>query len=295
MTSLRTLLAGAIDYAGLFPPARLDMVAAVRNYAAYLRGGDAWALGRFILPADRLDEFQQACSELADRMAGPWRLSALLGEGTDIPAIEAFNAGAGHRPGPTSLVDMVEGRASTVDEIKHLASRIPRTLTLHIEVPLDPDPGPLVDAIAMAGRRAKARTGGVTADAFPSSASLARFIKICAQKRVPFKATAGLHHPVRAQYSLTSEPEGPRGTMFGFLNVLMAAVVGFRGGTVAEIVDVLNEESAAAFRFGDADLSWRSHRMDLGAVQSLRNELAMSFGSCSFTEPFEGLTSLGLL
>ena len=33
--SLRILMEGLIDYAGLFPPASLDMPTAVRNYAAY--------------------------------------------------------------------------------------------------------------------------------------------------------------------------------------------------------------------------------------------------------------------
>lgn len=50
MTMLRTLLIHAVDYAGLFPPAKLDMETAVRNYASYQEGEHSWALGRFIVP-----------------------------------------------------------------------------------------------------------------------------------------------------------------------------------------------------------------------------------------------------
>ena len=54
--ALRTLLAGLIDYAGLFPPASLDMAEAARNYEAYRAGPHSWALGRFIVPSARLNE-----------------------------------------------------------------------------------------------------------------------------------------------------------------------------------------------------------------------------------------------
>jgi len=54
--ALRTLLAGSIDYAGLFPPASLEMAEAARNYEAYRSGPHSWALGRFILPSARLNE-----------------------------------------------------------------------------------------------------------------------------------------------------------------------------------------------------------------------------------------------
>ncbi|MDF2772824.1 MAG: hypothetical protein K0S86_2319, partial [Geminicoccaceae bacterium] len=53
---IRMLLRDAVDYAGLFPPAQLDMPGAVAEYAAYLASADAWALGRFVVPAARLDE-----------------------------------------------------------------------------------------------------------------------------------------------------------------------------------------------------------------------------------------------
>jgi hypothetical protein len=56
MKSIRILLAHAIDYAGLFPPAGLAMDAAVRNYEAYREGRDSWALGRFVVPLMRAEK-----------------------------------------------------------------------------------------------------------------------------------------------------------------------------------------------------------------------------------------------
>ena len=47
---------GLIDYAGLFPPASLDLAAAVRNFTWYRLGDDNWMLGRFIVPASRLQD-----------------------------------------------------------------------------------------------------------------------------------------------------------------------------------------------------------------------------------------------
>ena len=54
--TLRVLMNGLIDYAGLFPPAALDMATALRNYGAYRAGEYAWMLGRFVLPAARKGE-----------------------------------------------------------------------------------------------------------------------------------------------------------------------------------------------------------------------------------------------
>ena len=82
---------------------------------------------------------------------------------------------------------------------------------------------PRLAVLSAAGARAKVRTGGVTEGAFPASHALARFIQSCADAGVPFKATAGLHHPLRGEYRLTYEPGSPHGMMFGFLNVFLAA------------------------------------------------------------------------
>ncbi|MDQ3951273.1 MAG: hypothetical protein M3282_13145, partial [Gemmatimonadota bacterium] len=163
------------------------------------------------------------------------------------------------------------------------------------EIPIDSDPGPLVAAISRVGGKAKVRTGGVTADAFPRAADLARFIVTCAEAAVPFKATAGLHHPLRATYRLTYDPDSPRGEMFGFVNVLLAAAFARFGLGTDAAVDLLLERSRAALRFSTDGVEWRDRRVGIGALAATRGALALSFGSCSFTEPIEELEALGLL
>jgi hypothetical protein len=79
--SAEALLADLVDYAGLFPPAGQSMTEAVHCYARYRRSADAWMLGRFIVPASRLDELDAAGSSLARAERGdtPWRISAIIG------------------------------------------------------------------------------------------------------------------------------------------------------------------------------------------------------------------------
>src|SRR5512140_1150502 len=94
MSSARAFLSGIIDYAGLFPPARLRMDDAVREYARYRRSGDNDLLGRFILPSSRLSEFSSAArSFLSDDGSNAWKLSAIVSSGNDadLDAISEFN------------------------------------------------------------------------------------------------------------------------------------------------------------------------------------------------------------
>jgi hypothetical protein len=146
-----------------------------------------------------------------------------------------------------------------------------------------------IDTLAARGLRAKIRTGGVTPDAFPDAPRVAQFIKRCAEKKVPFKATAGLHHPIRCVKPLTYETNAPTGTMHGFVNVFMAAAL------VHHAEAILTETDARAFEFGDDAASWRGHSVRTEDLTRLRNEFAVSFGSCSFEEPVADLKELGWL
>jgi hypothetical protein len=289
MTSLRTLLAGAVDYAGLFPPAQLDMESAVRNFAAYRAGEHAWALGRFIVPASRLAEFERV---LVNTSKGEgWCVSALAGSFLDEGVAAVFGFNKRQR----AIVDTLELKASTVEEVHAAARTVPSLLTGYVEIPLEPDPSLLVAAIGKSGLRAKARTGGITADAFPASAALARFIRACVAANVPFKATAGLHHPLRATYRLTYEPNSPTGMMYGFLNIFVAAAVALKNGNADDVVGALEELSPTAFQFSNSEILWRTYRVDIAGITSLRSERVISFGSCSFTEPIEDLKTLNVL
>jgi len=287
-TALRTLLAGSIDYAGLFPPAGLDMAASVRQYADYRSHPDAWALGRFVVPAARLAELEQEAARFAAAdPADLWRLSALLGADAprELETLGEFNCRHAAAGAPALSADAVEVRADSVEAVDRVLSSVPRWAQAYVEIPLDRDPVPLVTAIARGGGRAKARTGGITPDAFPPAEAVARFLRACTDAGVPFKATAGLHHPLRAEYRLTYAPDSPRGTMFGFLNVFLAAAFVHHGMGNADVVRLLEERSAEAIRFAGDAVEWRGHRLDQGAIAAARATGIVAFGSCSFTEP----------
>ena len=61
--------------------------------------------------------------------------------------------------------------------VTRLIEAIPPRTQAYVEIPIDRDPAPLIAAIGRAGGRAKVRTGGVTADAFPAAGDLVRFIR----------------------------------------------------------------------------------------------------------------------
>jgi len=145
-----------------------------------------------------------------------------------------------------------------------------------------------LDEIQRRGLRAKIRTGGVTPDAFPPIDDVATFIRACVAKGIAFKATAGLHHPLRCVKALTDEPNAPIGTMHGFLNVFLAAAMPDHAEAI------LAETDPRAFAFDDGGAAWRDHRVSVEDLATMR-ELAISFGSCSFEEPIGDLQQLGWL
>ncbi len=301
--SLRILMSGLIDYAGLFPPAALDMRTTVANWAAYRAGERAWMLGRLVVPVARLGEFEQAMLG-APPPTGPdaeiWRITALGGDtlDADIERIFRFNqrhAGEGEGPG-VAVIDALELKAVTSTQIDKAMHAIPEQLEPFFEIPVTGDLRGLVAAMAGTGARAKVRTGGVTPAAFPSTVELARFLSACAAAEVPFKATAGLHHPVRGSFPLTYEPGCASATMFGFFNVFLAAAFMVTGRAEAgEVAGILEESNARAFAFDDGGVTWRDLRLDTARLSRVRESFAVSFGSCSFEEPVADLEKLGLL
>ena len=281
MRSVRELVAGLIDFAGLFPPASLDMQAAVDRYAQHLEGPCAWALGRFVVPAGRLEEFERT-------RPGPWRLSALGGEDlrAELAAIRRFNARGG------AIIDTIEIQARDPGQVRRAAGAIPGSLQRYFEIPMD---GNCLEAVAAAGARAKVRTGGLSPEMFPPSVDVAGFLEACWRKGVPFKATAGLHHAVRSVHPFTYSPDSLKGLMHGFLNLFLASAFLMEGLRLEEVVEALEETAPDAFRFQDSTVTWRTHHLQADALRLARQSFAICFGSCSFQEPMEEMQALGLL
>ena len=296
MKAIAALLHGLVDYAGLFPPASEDMRSALESYAAYLGSPDQSALGRFIVPLRRLKELEDVGADLFPRKldSDPWRLSVLVADDVHAAGEEMlrFNRDhSGSRAGRV-LIEVAELKASTAAEIESQRDELPGSFISYFEVPTSGDVSPLIQVLARGGSRAKVRTGGVTPEAFPPAQEIIDFISACKRERVPFKATAGLHHPVRGTYRLTYEPDGPTGKMYGFLNVFVAAAIVYAGEPNDTALAVLQEEDPLAFSFSDDAVCWRDKRIDVDQIQASRAEFAVSFGSCSFREPMDGIENL---
>jgi len=294
--SVRILLNEIIDYAGLFPPSQVSMSEAVLNYATYRNSNYGWMLGRFILPVSRLDEFYESAKEFLPKgRETAWRLSALAGEDVSatIRTINEFNRKHSDRV----VCDVLEVKAATVSKIENTMASLPKAITPYFEIA--PVGRTFVDLIATLGikkLRAKIRTGGVTRDDFPASRDIIRFVRTCMAANVPFKATAGLHHPIRCFKPLTYAPDAPQGTMHGFLNVLLMTGFARESFRVSLLEEVMEEEFEEVFEFTEAGINWRgSHLLTLSHIAHLRSKGMHSFGSCSFDEPVADLQELGVL
>lgn len=305
--SLHALMVGAVDYAGLFPPASLDLDESVRNFAVYLKSADGWMLGRFICPATRLGELLPFLPEL---FAGSERLPiSALGRGgnnplqfeqglaADLEAIAAFRAAAGK----SAVIDTFETRIpdpaveNAADSAQLLAQRCGEArLRPFAEVAFSGEWRAALPRIAQTLAQHhvgfKLRCGGVVADAFPTSEQIAAAILACRDAGAAVKFTAGLHHPIR-HYN-----QAVQAKMHGFLNVFVACTLAkacqFEESRIRR---VLEEEDACCFRFRDYGLSFEDSAASKEQIAAARREFATSFGSCSFDEPREDLRALRLL
>jgi hypothetical protein len=290
---LLVLMNRLIDYAGLFPPAGLGMADAVEAFERHRSSAAAFALGRFVVPASRLDELERAVTARRWRpVTAPWSVSVLGTEPPDTLArvVERFNET--HAPagvGWPARIESIEVKATTAAEIERAGACAPAGVELFFEVPFDGSLDDLCAAASTRGRFLKFRTGGTAVNAFPPSAAVARALGACTSHRVPFKATAGLHHPVRSDHAISYDPGAPRATMHGFLNVFVAAALLSAGKADVETATrVLEDEVRGSFAFGDNGVAWRECRLDVPEVEAARR-LARSFGSCSFDDPLREL------
>jgi len=300
--SLRALLAHSIDYAGMFPPCSLGLDSAVRNQAEYVLSRDEWMLGAFVLSAEQFDAAKQLVSQFDAQH--PLRIAAL---GPKTASANAFlealdDANAATRSLSRHNVDLIsishlemflpkDVDIASLNEARSIVGDLPvfweapsdrteQTVALLSEFNSDAD-SPTFGF--------KLRTGGVTADAFPTSMQIAKALVAPATHQLPLKFTAGLHHPLR-QYRGEVETK-----MHGFLNVLGATVLAAEHRWDANQTAIMMEdENADSFSFTDDFFAWREWRIDIKRLQ-YRRRFVVSFGSCSFDEPRDDLRALNLL
>lgn len=302
-----------IDDASLFPPASLPMDEAVAAHEASRRSESGWMLGPFICPASRLPEL---ANQLRDKeTASPWWMSVILdgatgngwldGATADLSAARKFTSEFGGR---ARVWGLEVALPSTIDApvlrqflaaAKHAGFSDPVTAFLEISrlAPLRQT----LQVIAEAGNEwregseccpvgAKVRCGGVSEELFPTPARVASFIHSCNRLGLPFKATAGLHHPFRHV-----DPETGF-TQHGFVNLVGAAILASAHQLEErELEEVVADENPASFSLSPKHFSWRDLSASDSEILAARQNLFHSYGSCSFSEPVEDLTALGVL
>lgn len=288
--SVLSLLAAAFDYAGLFPPAQLRIQEAGVLYGEHQQGEESWLMDRFICPANRLNELGRFLSEFNTEQAEPWELAVvgttLDSEPEDATLIEQFEAEYGR----WAVASTYEAKCSEIPALSVLKTLAQREYECFLELPWHDSMTDIASAIAeVEGVGIKARTGGTSPELFPSTENLAKFLKLAVDLELRFKLTAGLHSPLR-------HVDPKLGPMHGFLNCLIGACASWTYDlSTSEVVQILELDHVEAFVFSETevDVADMDVSMDVDDILNFRSVLG-GIGSCSITEPFEGLCGKGL-
>lgn len=307
--SVRAFMEKLIDYAGLFPPADLPMETAIQNYAAFLNDQDAWMLGRFIIPSSRLhtldpymsffsSERPLALSVLGSRSQQAKECLELLNESLkQIEACrdkyrEAVEMVVLELPLPPAAVEspLLDAIGSGTSKYG-LQTFCEMTFALNDEWESNMiaalDEIAAYNSVSDVKLGVKLRTGGVTADAFPTPKQAAAILVRCRERDLPMKFTAGLHHPVRMYRNEVSTK------MHGFLNVFFAGLLAQSHDLDERITEeILADENPDHFFFTAEGLGWRDIAINVAEIQALRHRVLCSYGSCSFDEPRDELREL---
>jgi len=312
----KSLLDGIIDYAGLFPPARLPMDDAFARFVEHRSSDDGWMLARFVCPVARLDELEPLLGD-AEPSQLPIAVS-VLGRGGST--LENFIASVDHdndrldlfsaRQTGRAVVDVFEvrlpeaGGAAVAVEMawKILTDNGSRSLTPFFEVSLLGEWRPRLPAAAAAVRDTdrkagdrdrvglKIRCGGLDASAVPDVEAVAAAIATCRATGIPLKATQGLHHPVR------HHDPGLDTMVHGFINLFVASVLASTHDlTVKTLIDIIAETDPEAFVVEPKRLAWHDYDASADDIADARRSVLTSFGSCSFSEPRADLQALGIV
>jgi hypothetical protein len=302
----RALFGRLIDDASLFPPAGLAMRDALRAHARHAESAYAFVGGRFVAPASRLDELAatRAPDERPD-LAVVLDAASLGAKGNVIRADLARVQRVREAGVAVSALEFrIPGPALGADALNAVLEEVAAGW------PSDPiavwyEPGyyggwttpPEVALAAVAAAResapanvtlgAKLRCCGSTPAQVPEVADVVAFLVAAHTCGVPWKATAGLHHPMRSTVDGVAA--------HGFLNVFIAGILLHAGALeVALLDDLLAEEDARAFQVDPLHVGWREALVGSDAVTAARAH-CVGFGSCSFDDPVNGLRELGLL
>jgi hypothetical protein len=217
---------------------------------------------------------------VAERMQAPLPVTVTVPDGL-VGVGEAVRAA--RRPALRAVAFEVPLGAGHADAevLRTVRMQVPAGAEVFVELSGHVDAAAALPELARAGVRAKLRSGGTSAAAFPSVDAVARFVHAAVAAGVPFKATAGLHNALRHRDEDTGFAH------HGFLNLLAATSAALAGAdlaAVARLVAVTEPEPLLEVL----------QALDPGQAAAVRQSF-VGFGTCSTVEPVEDLAGLGLL
>jgi len=314
--SLKHFAGKMIDYAGIFPPANLELAQAFHNFLFYRQGEYKWMLNKFIIPAKKLEDLSTLVKEI--KIDTPVPLS-IIGSGGDTIlrfseslSIDAkkisgfmnqncnlFSADVFEVMLPKEITDqeeaddMLDLMISVSGELdKVYGKEVPVFYEALLDEKYEETILKVVENIASLNNKCgyKLRTGGTDAASFPASEQIAFAIMTCAEFNVSIKCTAGLHHPIR------HFNDGVNSYMHGFFNVFAAGILAYTSNLdEMEILEILNDEDPDEFMFEDNGMEWNEVEATNEEIHEARVNLITSFGSCSFEEPVDDLKVMELI
>jgi hypothetical protein len=257
-----------LDYAGMFPPAKLPLADALANFQAYQHHEHAGYLSRFVIPVGQVPDLPSARPFALTVLVKPAEINASLRE-LEADSIEVTwdeaSLGLLENSFPGKIFIELDWRKPYESQMAAISKHAPRF-------------------------GVKLRTGGVTPEAIPPSKAIAEFLLAAAQHRLPLKATAGLHVPA------PNDDPNVGARMHGFLNFFCAGFLAYsRRGDREAITNVLEDFSYEDFSFGEHSMRCGTFEFSDREIEELRSRWLLSFGSCSFLEPIEHLKNHGLI
>jgi hypothetical protein len=282
----------------LFPPASVSMEQAVREYAEARVSDRSWAYGRFLCHASRLQELAGVATSSFERGDGGWKIGVIFdgNAGSDAAAAHDFHTEM------SPAIEVAAAEAKVTDPTPEAIGALIGTI-----LSIDPDvvpflevdrTGSITDQIASIATEldtrnrsggAKLRCGGPTADHFPSVDEVTEFISEASAQRLAFKATAGLHQPVR-------HFDDDLGVWrHGFLNILIADAAADSGQQRSVVRNIVSETDPTNFSISAFAATWNDVSLPGSALRRTRSKGFIAYGSCDLAEPTDALVDLGFL
>ena len=315
MQSLNNFMQELLDYAGLFPPATLSLQDSLKNFAEYHHHNQKDWLGKFILPAKKIDDTILILNKLNifSMLKNKVKFSVILSSSetlseykntvkTDLISVNKLINQYGNIIDIQSfevLPPKEVFNSDNTDSIKNFLIysseflfQFKDKVEFYCELPFSEKLNDNLTAIKKHNDNinllkisVKLRTGGVTPQQIPTSRDVANAILLCAKQKIPLKATAGLHVPV------PNDNPQVGAKLHGFLNVFSCMLFCYDGQllNLQEIEKIISSYSYSDFKFSDKGLHVGDKFIANSKIAELRKLYIKSFGTCSFLEPIEHL------